>query len=436
MGKFWGRIVEKAKKFRRSPFFPKPTSIYPQVFPKRNFQNIWREIDFSTGKLPTILVLLFSFIILVFPNNLAKHFVLPQSYVLGLLIDYLSPAIYLTEILVALLLLFSMRRLLKQKLKQPRKTFLILAGIFLMALLPSVWQGATALTTSGGFSLISLWRWLELALWLGFGFWVATFISKKGKKTLVLLLGIAVGWVSLLALGQFLTQHSLLGYWFMGEPNLSPSLGGVALGSWGGREVLRAYGTFPHPNVLGGILSVVLVWLAARKRWFGFGVGFAAVVASLSRTAWVSLAGGLTSLLSGFHSFLLWGDLSFSRRWELLESAGRMISSSPLAGVGLGQFTSVLPEFGLPSGLSLFIQPAHNIFALIAAESGIPALLAFLFLLAAAFRQTLRQKNRLMTIALLQLVFLGFFDHYLYTSPQGLFLFSLIMGLSFSYSDN
>jgi len=222
----------------------------------------------------------------------------------------------------------------------------------------------------------------------------------------------------------------------MGEPNLSPSLGGVALGSWGGREVLRAYGTFPHPNVLGGILSVVLVWLAARKRWFGFGVGFAAVVASLSRTAWVSLAGGLTSLLSGFHSFLLWGDLSFSRRWELLESAGRMISSSPLAGVGLGQFTSVLPEFGLPSGLSLFIQPAHNIFALIAAESGIPALLAFLFLLAAAFRQTLRQKNRLITIALLQLVFLGFFDHYLYTSPQGLFLFSLIMGLSFSYSDN
>jgi len=75
-----------------------------------------------------------------------------------------------------------------------------------MALLPSVWQGATALTTSGGFSLISLWRWLELALWLGFGFWVATFISKKGKKTLVLLLGIAVGWVSLLALGQFLTN--------------------------------------------------------------------------------------------------------------------------------------------------------------------------------------------------------------------------------------
>jgi len=121
VGKFWGRIVEKAKKFRRSPFFPKPTSIYHQVFHKRNFQNIWREIDFSTGKLPAILVLLFSFIILVFPNNLAKHFVLPQSYVLGLLIDYLSPAIYLTEILVALLLLFSMRRLLKQKLSSLEK---------------------------------------------------------------------------------------------------------------------------------------------------------------------------------------------------------------------------------------------------------------------------------------------------------------------------
>jgi len=436
VGKFWGRIVEKVKKSRRSLVFPKSISIYPQVFPKINFHNIWIKLDFSTGKLPPILVLLFSFIILLFPNNLAKHFVLPQSYVLGLLIDYLSPAIYLTEILVALLLLLSLRRFLKHKLDQPRKTFLVLAGIFLVTLLPSVWHGSTSLTADGGFSLISLWRWLEVALWLCFGFWVATFISEKGRKILFLLLAMAIGWVSLLALGQFLTQHSLLGYWFLGEPSLNPSLGGVALGSWGGREVLRAYGTFPHPNVLGGVLSVILVWLAARKHWLGFGMGLAAVVTSLSRTAWVSLAGGLTTLLAGFHSFVLWSDLSFSRRWELLGSAWEMVKSSPLFGLGLGQFTSVLPDFGLPSGLSLFIQPVHNIFALIAAESGILALLAFILLLTAAFRQTIRQKERLMTLALLQLVFLGLFDHYLYTSPQGLFLFSLIMGLSFSYSDN
>ena len=427
MGKFWGRIVEKGRKLITVPFFPKSTSFYQQVFHKKIYQDIWRKIDFSTGKLPTILVLLLSLILVTFPNNLAKHFVLPQSYVLGLFIDYLSPALYLTEILIALLLILSWRQFLRKKLDRSRKTLLILAGAFLVTLLPSVWQGP--------FDLIGLWRWLELALWLGFSFWVATFVPEKGRKALFLLLGVAVSWVSLLAIGQFLAQHSLLGYWFLGEPTLNPSLGGVALGSLGGREVLRAYGTFPHPNVLGGILSVVLVWFAARKLWLSLGVGLAAVAVSLSRTAWVSLAGGLTALLTGFRSFILWSDLSFSRRWELLESAGRMISASPFTGLGLGQFTRALPDFGLPSGLSLFIQPVHNIFALIAAESGIFALLAFLLLLAAALRQTLRQKNRLITIALLQLIFLGFFDHYFYTLPQGLFLFSLIIGLSFSYSD-
>jgi len=427
VGKFWGKIVEKNRKLRSRLVLPKTTPLSPQLLPKLNLNHIWRKLDFSTSKLPPILILLFSFILVLFPNNLAKHFLSPQSYVLGVLVDYLSPALYLTEILVALLLVFSWRQFLKQKLNQPQKILLVTAGIFLVTLLPSVW--------SGSFDLIGLWRWAELALWLGFSLWVSIFISKKNHRPLFLLLGMAVLWVSTLALGQFFLQHSLFGYWFLGEPNLSPSLGGVTLGSLGGREVLRAYGTFPHPNVLGGILSVVLVWFAARKIWLSFGVGLGAVVVSLSRTAGISLAGGLTAALTGFRSFILWSDLSFSRRWELLESAGRMISSSPLTGLGLGQFTRALPDFGLPSGLSLFIQPVHNIFALIAAESGILALLAFLLLLTAAFRQTIRQKNRLMTIALLQLVFLGFFDHYFYTLPQGLFLFSLIIGLSFSYSD-
>ena len=365
---------------------------------------------------------------MIFPTNLAKHFVLPESYVLGVLVDYLSPAIYLIEILAAVLLVFSLGKL--KRLVGPPRTLFLLSFIFWLSLLPSV--------VSGGFSLISLWRWGELALWLGFGVWVARFISWKQHSRITLFLGIAVVWVSFLALAQFAFQHSILGYWFLGEPELSPSLGGVALGSWGGREVLRAYGTFPHPNVLGGVLSVVLVWLAARRLWVSFGVGAAAVIVSLSKTAWLSLLGGLSLLFArfGLGVILPWSDLSVTRRIELLGSAAAMVGNSPLTGVGLGQFTQALPSFGVPSGLSLFIQPVHNVFALIAAESGLFALLAFLALLFFAFRQTLRERRWLLTISLLQIVFLGMFDHYFYTLPQGLLLFGLTLGLSFGYSDN
>ncbi|OGC60043.1 hypothetical protein A2890_02570 [candidate division WWE3 bacterium RIFCSPLOWO2_01_FULL_53_14] len=437
MGKFWGGIVEKRRKLAILPVTLNFTSLYPQVFHKKIFQIIRRKLEFSTRKVPTILILLFSFILILFPSNLAKHFIFSQSYVLGLLIDYLSPALYLTEILVVLLLLLSLPQLLRRKFSPSPKKLLILGGIFLAALLPSVWQGS--------FDLIGIWRWLELALWLGFGFWVAVFVGEKGQKNVFSLLGIAVFWVSLLALGQFLTQHSIFGYWFLGEPELSPSLGGMALGSWGGKEVLRAYGTFPHPNVLGGILSVILVWLAGQKRWATFGAGAGAVLFSLSKTAWVSLLGGLgVFFLLSFKSLFpsvaavtlgdwqLRDDYSVTRRIELLESAGEMVKSSPWVGVGLGQFTRTLPDFGIPTGLSLFVQPAHNIFALVAAESGVLALMAFLALLFFAFRQTIRHRQWWLTISLIQLFFLGMFDHYLYTLPQGLFLFSLVLGLSFS----
>ncbi len=318
----------------------------------------------------------------------------------------------------------------RKVLTGPPRTLFFLSLLFWLSLLPSV--------SGGGFSLISFWRWGELALWLGFGVWVAHFISWKKHARVVLFLGLGVVWVSLLALAQFAVQHSILGYWFLGEPELSPSLGGVALGSWGGREVLRAYGTFPHPNVLGGILSVLLVWLAARKRWLAFGTGLGAVVVSLSKTAWVSLLGGLSLFFArlGLGVILPWSDFSVTRRLELLGSAAAMVGSSPLTGIGLGQFTRALPSFGVPSGLSLFIQPVHNVFALIAAESGILALLAFLTLLFFALRQTFRERRWLLTISLLQIIFLGMLDHYFYTLPQGLFLFSLILGLSFSYADS
>lgn len=385
--------------------------------------------EFSPGLRNPLLLLLFYLLLILFPANLAKRFLLPQGYVLGLLSDYLVPALYLTEVVVFFLLLLTPWK------KVRRRNLLGLILLFLLSLLPSVFKG--------GLSIISVVRFLELSLWSFFALWIAENISWRGRKRLFLLLGLGVSWVSLLALAQFCQQSSIFGYWFLGEPVLRPSLGGVAKTSLFGVEVLRSYGTFPHPNVLGGVLSVLLVWFLAVKSRFPFLIGLGGLLVSLSRTAWVSfLGGGIVALLSSKGLSLLaflperfLSDLSVTRRWELLQAAWEMLKTQPWTGMGLGQFTAHLPQFGLPSGLTLFIQPVHNIFALVGAESGIFALIAFILLLAFALRKTLRERRFLLTIALVQLIFLGFFDHYLYTLPQGLFLWSLILGLSFSYSE-
>ena len=49
---------------------------------------------------------LFFLLILLLPLNLGKHFVIKDSYVLGLLIDYLIPTIFVQDILVFLIILY------------------------------------------------------------------------------------------------------------------------------------------------------------------------------------------------------------------------------------------------------------------------------------------------------------------------------------------
>jgi hypothetical protein len=64
---------------------------------------------------------------------------------------------------------------------------------------------------------------------------------------------------SIIAIWQFITQHSI-GLTFLKESILSPDIGGVAKLVIGGHKLIRAYGFFPHPNILGGflLLSIAL----------------------------------------------------------------------------------------------------------------------------------------------------------------------------------
>lgn len=419
-------------------FFHKST--VPTTFTKKEKEKIGKKI-FKGEKA------LFFLILVLFPNHLAKRYILSFAYVQGILVDYLLPTVSLTELLVISLFFFTTLRLLLTSRLKPKK---LLPLLLLLPLLPSFLVSQSLLS--------SVFRFIEIALWGSFALWIKENISwEKDQQSVTKALSFGVCWVALLALAQFLVQRNIFGYWFLGEPTLYPSLGGVAKASFFGREVLRAYGTFPHPNVLGGILSVLLPWILLDRRFIPAFVGLGGLVVSFSRLSWLSFLIGIVVLgfLQAKRSlrfivvllslpFLLVvtqhlissfsDDLSVVRRVELLQSAWVMIQSAPFSGIGLGLFTAKLPAFGLPAGPTLFLQPVHNIFALVAAESGLLALAVFLSIFVLTAWEAWRKRRLVLLISLSQLIFLGFFDHYLYTLPQGLFLLFLTLGFIFSYA--
>jgi hypothetical protein len=98
-------------------------------------------------------------------------------------------------------------------------------------------------------------------------------------------------WVSLMAGGfiqavlgiaQFISQSSL-GLSFLKESILSPSGAGVAKILLAEESLIRAYGLFPHPNILAGFLGITILFTSAyplifRKRMFHVEQGSLSIV--------------------------------------------------------------------------------------------------------------------------------------------------------------
>jgi len=372
---------------------------------------------------------LFYLILILLPVNLAKHIPLVSSYVSGIKVDYLIPALYLTDILILCLLIFYKGSTLVKKLWP------------LLLLLPSVIFAASPIP-----ALYKLIKLVEFGL---FWFWLKANRPKISPNLVAKSLSFAIIFQSLLSLAQWFKQSSVFGYLFFGEQPFNQATANIDRIVWlDGSLKIPPLGTFPHPNVLAAFLILSLPYIYQHLsnkslKIFTLILGLITLFLTFSLSTWLAglllvipwllsqhfskirayvISLGLIlivlSLATRF-SFLA-PPSSFTRRSQLAQIAVKMIQTKPLAGIGLNNFTISMDQFGYVTSTTRFFQPVHNLFLLILAETGILGLIGLLLIATQIIK---------LNLSLAIILFLGLFDHYFLTLQQGLLLLTLFTAL-------
>ena len=416
---------------------------------------------------------IFYLILLFLPTQIGKHFWPDFSMVLGIRVDYLSPTLYFTDVLILILFIltlakskfsiFNFQFLMKSKFKNfnIKNSFQISNFKFQISLFMIFLITGILMSKSPVLGLYGLLKIIEFGF---FGFYTANYLRGKtqsiyGLITICFVIGIF--FESLLGIAHYLNQGSIGGIlYFFGEREFSQSTPGIANASINGELMLRPYGTFPHPNVLAGYLVIAMAITISNikyqisniKKTFYFSafiIGTIALFLTMSRVAiliWIlflfakiysAFKYKFLSLLTlfGFLSIILLSplsqrfinvspmDQSVQLRKELVQISFTMIKRNPLFGVGLNNFLV---------NTASYLQPVHDIYLLIAAQIGIVGLLMFLWFIGKTFKKIKNQKSKIKNfkfITLSIILILGLFDHYFLTIQQGQLLFSFILGL-------
>jgi lipopolysaccharide/colanic/teichoic acid biosynthesis glycosyltransferase len=374
----------------------------------------------------------------------------------GIAYQYRSVAVYPADVLVVMTCLgwLGWRLLASEKPRLPRGNLPVIAGVAILAL-----AAAVSVVTAYD-RLLALGVALQLAVLVLFFLASAELLVHFPVRPLLAILAVVVVSQALLAGWQAATQSTAPAEAiFNGWPKevTSHSLGAAVVmlpiaGRW-----LRAYGSFAHPNILGGFLALALGLFAAVddariRRWRAAALtaGFLALLLSFSRTAglavlfggavWlltrrvgpgyrvvlarrvrVAIAGAV--LLLGLVAVVRVGNLgalvehnSIETRLSSYSVTWRVIGS----GISVGAGNHVLVEERFFGGGG----PAHDVFLIGLAELGPLGLLGWLAifggLLLVAWRRRTEpraQTGPLVAIATLSLLLL--FDHYLWTLAPG-----------------
>ncbi len=251
--------------------------------------------------------------ILFLPTQLGLHLWPQWTFILGRRVDYLSPTIYLTDILIALTLLFWLLSLVLSSRRRPgsmvgygttwmdsrlrgndKKTTVVFLGIVFLSLL-NIFISSN--------KPVAIYSWIKVFKFITFGFYI---IKTKPKVSIIVdLLTVGIFYSSIIAIAHFFLQRAIGGpLWFLGERLFTSQTPGIAQVNWCWpapcRLLLRPYATFPHPNVLGGFLAVTLPLIIQQilqmsqirqmKKFFfiiSTVLGLVALILTFSRSAWI-----------------------------------------------------------------------------------------------------------------------------------------------------
>lgn len=408
----------------------------------------------------------------------------------GDLFPYNTLFLYVTDLIVLGTLILAFTRWIGRDRQMPAARTSVVSLPVLLGLLAflAITLIAAVRHPAGGLGIL---YWGRLALFSLFTLYLAKNLDRLGRSWIaaVFLAGVLQ---SALAIWQFLAQRDM-GLSWLGENKLAPTFDGVAKIAVAGEKLLRSYGTFPHPNVLGAFLLLALLVSAygylrrpgagsvpGSRRWLpetawlgGFALMELALFFSFSRAAWAGGLLGILVLLIGLfkHRARLrpeeWRRLAalllvtafvalftvatFGAAWRarswpepreqavslrlfLMRASLHEINDHRVLGVGPGNFVPMLQRYLDPSLPRWIWQPVHNLYLLIAAESGLLGLMAFLFLIGFLLRHLRsRPRDALLRAAAASLfvafLLLAFFDHFFWTFEQGIALFWLSAGL-------
>lgn len=312
-------------------------------------------------------------------------------------------------------------------------------------------------------------------------FYVCHSINHHNKKLLLNVFLISLLLQSLIAIAQFNLQSDLK-LKILGESDLSPAIPGVARVNTPDGRFIRAYGTLPHPNILGafliaGVALLVYKIIYFKKNLLNFLmiiIFISALFFTFSRSSFLAftffilffglyivfkkkallkkfiLLGAIMGLTTLYLAALFFPLLSqranldagngLQLRKTYTIAAINIIKNNFLLGVGPNNFVREINNY-LPQELKLKelwkLQPVHNVFLLIFAETGFLGLLFFtgflIYIIYSLFKKLSFGDNNLIPI-ILMLVFsfitLMNFDHYFWTTQQTFFLLCITLGIT------
>ena len=324
-------------------------------------------------------------------------------------------------------------------------------------------------------------RWIEIALW--------AFIGVAAVE-------------SIIGVGQFFMQKSL-GLYFLSEVQINPDMDNIAVyplteGSralfdklpWIPKDkihILRAHGTFDHPNIFGGYLLIALfvayylfinaknylqkgfllvlipfliltltltfargpffAWILGTFLFFGMGFirnmkGFFKL-ASIIGSAFLGVIAFLFQQLvarGGFVNYNALANASDSKRFLYYKLASILFLKHPFLGIGHNGFAlfpyEILdPFYGKANPLGVL---PHNVYLQIASETGAVGLtligLFVISLILRALKQRLTPLSLTLLTILFSLLLVGIVDHFLWAYNVGRLMMLIFCALLAAYT--